>query len=467
MARWRVLQVAVAGLLASVAIFAIGVPGLPSLPQAGAVTAGAVLSFGTAGNFGSLSGQNLNQPIVGMAADPTGGGYWLVAADGGVFSFGDAGFYGSMGGQNLNQPIVGMAADPTGGGYWLVAADGGVFSFGDAGFYGSMGGQPLNRPVVGMAPDGATGGYWMVASDGGIFSFGAPFLGSAGALMLNRPVVGMAADPAGDGYWLAASDGGIFTFGGAPFEGSGAATPVAQPVVGIAGAGPTGYWLVEEGARLAGKVIVLDPGHNGGNAGDPAYINMPVFNGVGYETCDTTGTATDSGYTEAQFNFNVAEYAAADLRAQGATVILTRTSNTGVGPCVTQRTAIANQAHADAALSIHADGGPPSGRGFSILEPVADGPNDAVISSSATLGTDLRNAFAAGAGEPVSDYYGIDGIQPRNDLAGTNLTTVPKVFIECANMRNSTDAALVVNPAWQQLAAQAITNGITTFLVGP
>ena len=33
---------------------------------------------------------------------------------------------------HLNSPIVGMAATPTGKGYWLVAGDGGVFPFGDA-----------------------------------------------------------------------------------------------------------------------------------------------------------------------------------------------------------------------------------------------------------------------------------------------------------------------------------------------
>ena len=39
-------------------------------------------------------------------------------------------FYGSTGGSHLNQPIVGMGADPaTGNGYWLVASDGGIFSF--------------------------------------------------------------------------------------------------------------------------------------------------------------------------------------------------------------------------------------------------------------------------------------------------------------------------------------------------
>jgi hypothetical protein len=72
-----------------------------------------------------------------MAGTPSGGGYWLVAADGGIFSFGDAQFHGSTGSLTLNKPIVGMAGTPSGGGYWLVAADGGIFSFGDAQFYGT------------------------------------------------------------------------------------------------------------------------------------------------------------------------------------------------------------------------------------------------------------------------------------------------------------------------------------------
>jgi hypothetical protein len=81
-------------------------------------------------------------------------------------------FYGSMGGHPLNEPIVGMAATPTGAGYWEVASDGGLFSFGAARFYGSMGGHPLNEPIVGMAATPTGAGYWEVASDGGLFSFG-------------------------------------------------------------------------------------------------------------------------------------------------------------------------------------------------------------------------------------------------------------------------------------------------------
>jgi N-acetylmuramoyl-L-alanine amidase len=429
---------------------------------------GGIFNYGDAGFFGSAGSLHLNAPIVGMTATPNGGGYWLVAADGGIFTYGDAGFFGSAGSLHLNAPIVGMAASRDGGGYWLVASDGGIFSYGDSVFEGSAGALHLNAPVVGMAATRGGTGYWLVARDGGIFTYGdAAFEGSAGALSLNAPVTGMAATPSGDGYWLVARDGGIFTYGDARYFGSLGGTPLPGPVVGLA-VTPSGggYWLAVGSEPLAGEVVGIDPGHNGLDYSAPNFIDAPVFNGTGTEPCDTTGTATDSGYTETQFNFNVATFLQADLQAEGATVVLTRPNNEGVGPCVTTRAAIVNDAHADVAVDIHADGGPSDGRGFTVLEPTADGPNDGVISSSAALAATLRNAFVAGTPMPVSDYDGIDGLQPRNDLAGLNLTTVPKVLIECGNMRNATDAGLLVTASFQQAAAAAMARAISSYLTG-
>ncbi len=246
-----------------------------------------------------------------------------------------------------------------------------------------------------------------------------------------------------------------------------AATLAVWGLAGLAFAGAaahTGRAARSASLPLAGKVVGIDPGHNGRNYTDPGYIDHPIWNGREEEACDTTGTETAGGYTEAQFNFNVAEYLAGDLRAEGARVVLTRTTNNGIGPCVTQRSESLNRAGANVAIDIHADGGPSGGRGFTILEPVADGPNDRVIGASEAFGRLVLARYHDLTGMPVSNYDGIDGISYRDNLAGLNLTTVPKVLIECGNMRNSTDAALLVRPSFQQLAARALAQAITAYL---
>ena len=236
--------------LVAASLLAVGPP-----PAGAGVNDGEdVFNFGTAGFFGSTGKLALNGPIVGMAATPSGNGYWLLARDGGVFGFGDAAFHGSTGDLRLNQPVVGLAADPKNRGYWFVAADGGIFAF-DVPFLGSMGAKPLNQPVVGMAASMTGGGYWLVARDGGVFAFGdARFAGSTGDIRLNQPIVGMAADPDGSGYWFVAADGGVFAFD-APFVGAGTGKlSTNDKVVGMAAhPGGKGYWL----ATATGKVLAL------------------------------------------------------------------------------------------------------------------------------------------------------------------------------------------------------------------
>lgn len=53
-------------------------------------------------------GVSLNAPVIGALA--YGDGYLLVAGDGGIFNFSDQEFLGSLGGQALGSPIVGVAA---------------------------------------------------------------------------------------------------------------------------------------------------------------------------------------------------------------------------------------------------------------------------------------------------------------------------------------------------------------------
>ncbi|GIU88463.1 MAG: hypothetical protein KatS3mg009_2978 [Acidimicrobiia bacterium] len=217
----------------------VGIAATPSGDGYWLVTAdGEVRAHGDARVHGRVAAPT--HPVVAVAASATGRGYWLAAADGGIFAFGDARYLGSTGGLRLNRPIVGIAPTPTGRGYWLAAADGGIFAFGDARYLGSTGGLRLNRPIVGIAPTPTGRGYWLAAADGGIFAFGdARFHGSTGGLRLNRPIVGIAPTPTGRGYWLAAADGGIFAFGDARYLG--AAPPALAPAVAVTAAGANGY----------------------------------------------------------------------------------------------------------------------------------------------------------------------------------------------------------------------------------
>ena len=215
---------------------------------------------------------------------------------------------------------------------------------------------------------------------------------------------------------------------------------------------------------LSGITVGIDPGHNGGNFTHTSAINSKVWNGRAWENCDTTGTATDAGYPEARFNFLVAGYLRAELIRAGARVVMTRTSNNGIGPCVNRRASIIDSSHASIAVDIHADGGPSWGRGFTVLKPVAVGPNDAVIASSSSLAADVKAAMLADTAMPVSDYYGKAGFKNRDDLAGLNLTTVPKVLIEVGNMRNAADARMLTSPAFQRQVAGALLQAIVTFL---
>lgn len=210
--------------------------------------------------------------------------------------------------------------------------------------------------------------------------------------------------------------------------------------------------------------MVLDPGHDGGNAAHPEVINESVPAGRGEtKPCNTTGTSTDDGYTEHAFTFDVAKRAAALLRSAGARIVLTRPTDSGVGPCVDQRAAIGNRAHADAVVSIHADGSTSAGaRGFHVAYS-APPLNAAQGEPALRLTRTLRDAMRAG-GIPVSNYIGARGLDARDDLAGLNLSTRPSALVECGNMRDPVEAAAFAAPRGRQHYATAIANGIVRYL---
>ena len=213
-------------------------------------------------------------------------------------------------------------------------------------------------------------------------------------------------------------------------------------------------------SSIEGKSVFLDPGHSGAN---DASIDNQVPNGRGgTKECQTTGAATNDGYPEHSFNWDVAARVRAALEQMGVTVEMSRPDDASVGPCVDQRAAAANRMRPDADVSIHADGGPASGHGFHVNYSAP--PLNAVQSGPAiVLATAMRDSMVADGMQP-STYIGSDGLYGRADLAGLNLAEYPAVLVETGNMRNGAEAVLMETADGRQHYADAITAGIVAFL---
>ncbi|MET8375411.1 N-acetylmuramoyl-L-alanine amidase [Streptomyces microflavus] len=260
--------------------------------------------------------------------------------------------------------------------------------------------------------------------------------------------------------------------GGSPdtTDGAGAdASPSATPTV-PASPSPSPSEPLPRGP-LTGRTVVIDPGHNPRNREHTKEINEKVDIGTGRKECDTTGTSTDAGYPEARFTLDVSHRLRELLQAQGARVLLTHDEDRPFGPCIDERARIGNEAKADAVVSVHADGSAVGNRGFHVILPAAvkggGADTSKIVKSSADLGARIAGHFVRTTGSAPSNYIGGGtGLDTRNDLGGLNLSTVPKVFVECGNMRDPKDAALLTSASWRQKAAQGMADGIADHLKG-
>lgn len=260
--------------------------------------------------------------------------------------------------------------------------------------------------------------------------------------------------------------------GGSPdtTDGAGAdASPSATPTA-PASPSPSPAEPLPRGP-LTGRTVVIDPGHNPRNREHTEEINEKVDIGTGRKECDTTGTSTDAGYPEARFTLDVSHRLRELLQAQGARVLLTHDDDRPFGPCIDERARIGNEAKADAVVSVHADGSAVGNRGFHVILPAAvkggGADTSKIVKSSADLGARIAGHFVRTTGSAPSNYIGGGtGLDTRNDLGGLNLSTVPKVFVECGNMRDPKDATLLTSASWRQKAAQGMADGIADHLKG-
>ena len=227
------------------------------------------------------------------------------------------------------------------------------------------------------------------------------------------------------------------------------------------------------GRPLAGRVVVLDPGHQLGNRHHTAQIGRPVDAGGFEKECNTTGTATAGGFPESTFTWRVAQETRRVLERLGARVVLTRGSDSDDrwGPCIDARGRIGNPGQpgptADLRVSIHADGVLDGGAtGFHVIRPERlPGWTDDIAKPSRRLAVAVRDALVDG-GFRASSYQGVEGVDVRGDLGTLNLSDVPAVMVELGNMRDAAEAAVMESRSGQRRYGRALAAAVRDFLSG-
>ncbi len=214
-------------------------------------------------------------------------------------------------------------------------------------------------------------------------------------------------------------------------------------------------------ANIAGMIVFLDPGHNGSNDGSISR-QVPTGRG-GTKNCQESGTSTDDGYPEHTFTWDTTLRIRQELSALGVRTAMSRGNDTGLGPCVDERAAMANALHPNAIVSIHADGGP------------ADRTRLPCATTRRRRSTSRRRGRPSSSPRPCATSCrhpawcprptsAPSGLYPRSDLAGLNLAQYPSVLVELGNMKNPADAGLITTPEGRQKYADAVVRGIAGFL---
>ena len=216
---------------------------------------------------------------------------------------------------------------------------------------------------------------------------------------------------------------------------TGPSAPAASvpPVVPVAPYAP----FVPNSASLAGKIIVIDPGHGGRDTGGAAGLHPDFY--------------------EKNITLAVGLRLRDVLTRAGATVIMTRTDDSF--PALESRPALANSRHADYFISIHAD--------------------DSELGRNTLAGTTVyfhaQNSvcrlMAADIGRRISEVSGIsyngvksDTIRFRTGFAVLRGSEMPAVLVETGYMNNDRDLAVLRDDGGQERIAQGIVAGLRDFI---
>lgn len=203
-------------------------------------------------------------------------------------------------------------------------------------------------------------------------------------------------------------------------------------------------------------VVCIDPGHQ-------ARADMrPEPLGPGSSTTKprVSGGATgvSTRVPENRVTLAISLKLRTRLEAAGVRVVMTRT-RADVSISNRARAEMANAAHADLFVRIHADGNVNADMsGISTLYPAGNAWVRAISTRSRTAATVVQRRVVAETG--ARDR----GLQARSDMTGFNWSRVPAVLVETGFMSNPAEDVRLSQPRYQERLAAGIAQGVLDYL---
>jgi len=209
---------------------------------------------------------------------------------------------------------------------------------------------------------------------------------------------------------------------------------------------------------LKGKIICIDPGHQRKANNDLEQVAPDSSTKKPKVSSGTAGIST--GDMEYVLNLAVALKLKALFEAQGAKVVMTRTEH-DVNVSNIERAKIGNNAKADLAIRIHADGSNNRDvKGVSMLIPSSKYIGEGLAATSKKAGQAVLNEVISATGAKNR------GLSVRDDMTGFNWSTVPVILIEMGFMSNAEEDKLLATDEYRAKMATGLYNGSIVFFGG-
>lgn len=207
-----------------------------------------------------------------------------------------------------------------------------------------------------------------------------------------------------------------------------------------------------------GILIAIDPGHQAPDVDMSA--KEPNAPGSNVMRAKATGGTSGrySGIAEYELNLAISLMLREALQNEGYDVIMTREDNeTAISNA--ERATMANDAGADIAIRIHANGSEnSSANGALVLIGSAGNPYVGnLYDESNRLAQDVLDNYCAATG------MANQGIQVNDTMTGINWSKIPVIILEMGFMTNQQDDLNMADSAYRQKMVEGIVSGVNEY----